>query len=241
MKTLNSIFLSLAALCIAILWSTPNHAAGLMIPTGSNLPQLDIRQHHVDVVIEDGYAITSVEQVFSNPHGTDLEAIYSFPVPEKAAVGEFTYWIDGQAVTGEVLEKEQAREIYEQEKQAGRESALTEQDSYKTFDISVYPVRAGQDVRIKLTYIQPVHIDSSIGRYVYPLEDGGIDEQRLSFWTYKEVVEESFSFNLSFRSSWPINDFRLPKHAQANIQKLSDEEWNVSMVNEAVATDWMRI
>ena len=237
MKTLNSIFLSLAALCIAILWSTPNHAAGLMIPTGSNLPQLDIRQHHVDVVIEDGYAITSIEQVFSNPHGTDLEAIYSFPVPEKAAVGEFTYWIDGQAVTGEVLEKEQAREIYEQEKQAGRETALTEQDSYKTFDISVYPVRAGQDVRIRLTYIQPVHIDSSIGRYVYPLEDGGIDEQRLSFWTYKEEVEESFSFNLSFRSSWPIDDFRLPKHAQANIQKLSDEEWNVFMVNEAVATE----
>jgi len=237
MKTFNSIFLSLAALCIAILWSTPNHAAGLMIPTGSNLPQLDIRQHHVDVVIEDGYAITSVEQVFSNPHGTDLEAIYSFPVPEKAAVGEFTYWIDGQAVTGEVLEKEQAREIYEEEKQAGRETALTEQDSYRTFDISVYPVRAGQDVRIKLTYIQPVHIDSSIGRYVYPLEDGGVDEQRLSFWTYKEVVEESFSFNLSFRSSWPIDDFRLPQHSQANIQKLSNEEWNVSMVNEATPTE----
>ena len=233
MKTLKLTFLSLAALCIATLWSTSNHAAGLMTPTGSNLPQLDIREHHVSVVIEDGYAITSVEQVFSNPHGTDLEAIYSFPVPEKAAVGEFTYWIDGQAVTGEVLEKEQAREIYEGEKQAGRETALTEQDSYRTFDISVYPVRAGQDVRIKLTYIQPVHIDSSIGRYVYPLEDGGVDEQKLSFWTYKEAVKEQFSFNLSFRSSWPIDDFRLPQHSQANIQKLSDGEWNVSLVNEA--------
>jgi len=168
MKTLNLIVLSLAALCISALWSTANHAAGLMIPTGSNLPQLDIREHHVNVVIEDGYAITRIEQVFANSNGTDLEAIYSFPVPEKAAVGEFTYWIDGQPVTGEVLEKEQAREIYEEEKQAGRESALTEQDGYRTFDISVYPVRAGQDVRIRLTYIQPAHVDSSIGRYVYP-------------------------------------------------------------------------
>ncbi len=237
MKNLKLIILSLLAICIATLWSTPNHAAGLMTPTGSNMPQLDIREHHVNVVIEDGYAITSVEQVFDNPNDTDLEAIYSFPVPEKAAVGEFTYWIDGQAVTGEVLEKQQAREIYEEEKQAGRETALTEQDSYRTFDISVYPVRAGQDVRIKLTYIQPVHIDSSIGRYVYPLEDGGVDEQKLSFWTYKEAVKEQFSFNLSFRSSWPIDDFRLPKHSQANIQKLSDEEWNVSMVNEAAATE----
>ena len=85
-----------------------------------------------------------VEQVFANPHGTDLEAIYSFPVPEKAAVGEFTYWIDGLPVTGEVLEKQQAREIYQQEKQAGRETALTEQDSYRTFDIAVYPCAPGR-------------------------------------------------------------------------------------------------
>jgi Ca-activated chloride channel family protein len=229
--------LSLAALCIATLWSTPNHAAGLMIPTGSNLPQLDIREHHVNVVIEDGYAITSVEQVFGNPNDTDLEAIYSFPVPEKAAVGEFIYWIDGQPVTGEVLEKEQAREIYEEEKQAGGNAALTEQDGYRTFDISIYPVRAGQDVRIKLTYIQPAHVDSSIGRYVYPLEEGGVDEERLSFWSYDEAVKERFSFKLQFRSSWPIDDFRLPQHPQANIQMLSDGEWSVLLVNEAVATE----
>jgi len=237
MKTIYSIILSLTVLCIGTTWGTASHAAGLMTPTGSNLPDLEIRQHHVNIVIEDGYAITTVEQVFANPHGTDLEAIYSFPVPEKAAVGEFTYWIDGSPVTGEVLEKQQAREIYEQEKQAGRETALTEKDSYKTFDIGVYPVRAGQDVRISLTYIQPVHIDSSIGRFVYPLEEGGVDEQKMSFWTYNEAVEEAFSFDLSFRSSWPVDDFRLPRHPQANIQQLSDSEWNVSLVNEAAAIE----
>jgi len=237
MKTIYSIILSLTALCIATFWSAPGQAAGLMIPTDSNLPQLEIREQHVNVVIEDGYAITRVEQVFANPHGTDLEAIYSFPVPEKAAVGEFTYWIDGLPVTGEVLEKELARDIYQQEKQSGRETALTEQDSYRSFDIAVYPVRAGQDVRISLTYIQPVHVDSSIGRYVYPLEDGGVDEQKLSFWTYNDAVEENFSFDLTFRSSWPIEDFRLPQHPQANVQKLSDGEWNVSLVSDGVALE----
>ena len=237
MSTLKHITLSLAALCFVALWSTSNYAAGLMTPTGSNLPQLEIREHHVDVVIEDGYAITSVEQVFSNPNNTDLEAIYSFPVPETAAVGEFVYWIDGQPVTGEVLEKEQARKVYEEEKQAGRETALTEQDDYRSFDISVYPVRALQDVRIQLTYIQPVHTDSSIGRYVYPLEEGGVDEEKLAFWSYQEAVQERFSFNVEFRSSWPIEEFRLPKHSQANIQMLSDREWNVSLVNEAVAIE----
>lgn len=232
MKITRLIALGLATLILTGFWSTANHAAGLLIPAGSNQPALEIREHHVNVIIEDGYAITTVDQVFANPHSTDLEAIYSFPVPEKAAVAEFTYWIDGQAVTGEVLEKQQAREIHQAEKQAGRETALTEQDDYRAFDISVYPVRAGQEVQIRLSYIQPAHLDSSIGRYVYPLEEGGVDEQKLSFWTYQETVEERFSFNLTFRSSWPIDDFRLPQHPQATIQKLSDREWSVTLLTQ---------
>ncbi|PUB88118.1 MAG: hypothetical protein DBP02_00030, partial [gamma proteobacterium symbiont of Ctena orbiculata] len=166
-------------------------AAGLMTPKSGNLPQLEIRQHHVEVTIEDGYAVTSVEQVFFNPNNAELEAIYSFPVPEKASVGEFTYWIDGKPISGEVLEKQRARDVYQQEREQGREAALTEQDSYRTFDSHVYPVRPQQDVRIRLVYLQPAHLDSGIGRYVYPLEEGGVDEQRLAFWSYNDVVTEA--------------------------------------------------
>src|SRR5210317_881125 len=207
MKSFKSIFPVITILLMALVFSPASHAAGLLKPTNTDLAPLEIREHHVHVVIEDGYAITTVDQVFANLSAADLEAIYSFPVPEKAAVGEFTYWIDGQPVTGEVLEKQQAREVYESEKQAGRETALAEQDSYRTFDIAVYPVKAMQDVRTRLTYIQPVHIDSSIGRYVYPLEEGGVDEQKLAFWSYQEAVTERFSFELEFRSSWPVDEF----------------------------------
>jgi Ca-activated chloride channel family protein len=235
MRNLTTMLSALLAVMVSSLFFTPAFAAGLLTPTGSKLPPLEIREHNVDVVIEDGYAITTVLQVFANPHAEDLEAVYSFPVPESAAVGEFTFWIDGEAVTGEVLEKQRAREIYEEEKQAGREAALTEQDSWKTFDISVHPVRAGQDATVRLTYIQPVHVDTAIGRYVYPLEDGGVDEERLSFWTYEEAVTEAFSFNLRFRSSWPVDEFRLPKHPQAAVQQISDQGWEVSLLNESAS------
>ncbi|MFC1797588.1 VIT domain-containing protein [Pseudomonadota bacterium] len=63
-------------------------AAGLLTPCNSGLPALEIRDHMVDVVIEDGYAITTVEQVFVNPHDIDLEAQYSFPVPAHGTVVE---------------------------------------------------------------------------------------------------------------------------------------------------------
>ena len=113
---------------LAILLTGQAQAAGLMTPKNSSLPALDIKTHDVKVVIEDGYAITTVEQRFHNPHPRDLEALYSFPVPEHAAVAEFTVWIDGKPVVGEVLEKKQARKVYEEEKQAGRDAGLTEKN-----------------------------------------------------------------------------------------------------------------
>lgn len=203
--------------------------AGLMTPSTGHYPQLTIQQHHVNVIVEDGYAITSVDQVFQNPNAVDLEAIYSFPVPEKASVGEFTYWIDDVPITGEVVEKDRATEIYQQEKSQGREVAVTEKNQYRTFDSKVYPVRANSDVRIRLVYIQPAHIDLGIGRYAYPLEEGGVDEETLAFWNYNDKVEGSFSFNLKMRSSYPIDDFRLPKHPDALITRHSDKEWEVEL------------
>ena len=206
-----------------------SYAAGLLTPSDSNLPALTISDHRVNVTIEQGYAITEVEQVFHNPHKFDLEAIYSFPVPDHGSVTEFTIWIDGNPVNGEVIEKKQARKIYEEEKRAGREAGLTEKDSYKTFDISVFPVRANHDTRIRLVYLQPTHVDTGIGRYVYPLEEGGTDEQKLAFWTSNEKVMGKFSFDLKVRSEYPVDALRLPQHGQAIITQLGKGEWTASI------------
>lgn len=206
-------------------------AAGLLTPSDGSKPPLTIQDHRVRVVVEDGYAVTTIEQTFRNPHSTDFEAIYSFPVPEKGAVSGFTYWIDGKPVSGEVLPRKAARDLYETEKSAGREAAITEQDAYKTFDISVTPVRAGKDVRVRLTYMQPAHVDTGVGRYVYPLEEGGVDDMKLAFWTANDVVEGHFSFDLILRSSYPVAALRLPKHPQAAITHVSEKEWRVHLDN----------
>ncbi len=98
----------------------PAFSAGLLVPvSASDGSGLQIKSHDVSVVVEDGYAVTEVSQVFHNPQANDLEATYRFPVPDKAAVSEFTVWIDGQPVIGEVLEKQEARAVYEEEKAPG--------------------------------------------------------------------------------------------------------------------------
>lgn len=212
-------------------------AAGLLTPVNSNLPALDISSHKVAVIIEDGFATTTVEQVFQNSHNQDLEAVYSFPIPDKAAVGEFIFWVDGKPVVGEVLEKKQARDIYNKEKQAGRQVALTEQKGYKTFEISVTPVKAGKEVQIKLVYVQKTAMDSGIGRYVYPLEEGGVDEEQMAFWNNNDTVKNHFSFTLKLKSSWPVKGVRVTNQPKAQVNKQSERLWTVTMANTSKAAN----
>lgn len=184
-------------------------------------------------MIEDGYAITTVDQVFHNPHQNDLEAVYSFPVPERGAVAEFTSWIDGKPVVGEVVEKQRAREIYEEEKGAGRDAGVAEKDAYKTFDIRVSPIRAGQDQRVRLVYLQPAQVDTGIGRYVYPLEEGGVDEQKLAFWTANDKVANRFSFDLRIKSAYPVDAVRATGYSQPLIKQIAEGDWSVKIDSSA--------
>lgn len=174
-------------------------AAGLLTPVNSQSKPLLIKTHDVHVTIHDSLAVTQITQVFHNSNAQSLEAIYSFPIPEDAGVG----------VEGEVVKKEKARQIYQAEKASGNHVAVTEQDSHKTFDIKVYPVTANADVKIQLVYFQQHKIDTGMGRYVYPLEDGGVDDAKNSFWTRNETVDERFSFTLDLHSSYAVDGVRV--------------------------------
>jgi Ca-activated chloride channel family protein len=70
-------------------------------------------------------------------------------------------------------------------------------------------------------------VDTGIGRYNYPLEEGGVDEERLAFWTSNEKVTGSFSFDLTLRSAYPVDALRLPNHPQAQITQGRSGEWQV--------------
>ncbi|USH04141.1 VIT and VWA domain-containing protein [Grimontia kaedaensis] len=214
-------------------------AAGLLKPVNSQHKDLQIESHHVDVAIQDGYATTSIEQTFYNPNNVELEALYSFPVPQKAVVGEFIYWINGSPVIAESVSKEKARKIYDDQKAQGNATALTEKDEFKTFDMRVYPVQPQQSVKVKLVYMQDALLDHGIGRYVYPLEEGGVDEAKNSFWTRNDKVEQDFSFNVTLRSSYPVDGVRLPAHPSAVISQEADGEhtsWKANITNHIANT-----
>lgn len=181
-------------------------AAGLLIADGGLGGVLEIRQHEVSVVINNGIAVTEVRQVFHNTEQRAVEALYTFPVPAGASVSNFSMIINGQEMVGEVVEKQRARQIYESYKQVRRDPGLLEQVDYKTFELRVFPIPANADQHIKVTYCQQLDFDHDNATYVYPLATvtrKGIDQK----------ARGKFALTLDVKSEIPITRLFSPSHA----------------------------
>src|SRR4030095_10012506 len=108
----------LAIGCAAVLChAAPSKAAGLLVADGGLGGTLEVKEHNVDVTINNGVAVTKVTEIFQNMEQRQVEALYTFQVPKGASVANFSMWINGKEMAGEVLEKKKAREIYESYKQ----------------------------------------------------------------------------------------------------------------------------
>ena len=190
---------------IALALSPVLRAGGTLTPQGSADLPAAIRSHHADVVIQNGFARTEVTQVFANPNPHAIEALYAFPLPESAALSEVIIQMGERELRGEVMAREEARQVYEEEKQKGNDAGLAEKESYLTYTFRVAPIPASSEVTLRFVYYQAVSIDTGIGRYVYPLEDGGTDEQAMSFWTTNDQVDGTFSVQVELKSAWPVD------------------------------------
>ncbi|MEM8679836.1 MAG: VIT and VWA domain-containing protein [Planctomycetota bacterium] len=180
-------------------------AAGLLIADGGLGGILKIEEQDVVVTINNGIAVTTVEQVFLNTEGRVVEALYTFPVPKGASVAGFSMWINGKEMVGEVVEKERAREIYESYKPTRTDPGLLEQVDYKTFEMRIFPIPAGGKQRVKIRYYQQLDFDHDWATYVFPLQTDGrqdIDQQTTG----------RFSISLRVLSEIPIAELTSPSH-----------------------------
>jgi Ca-activated chloride channel family protein len=221
------------ALALSLLaLAAPLSPGGTLTPRGSADAPIQILDHHVEVTLNNGFARTEVSQSFFNPNARDLEAIYSFPVPKSASLAEMTVFAGEAELHGEVVREDEARRVYEEARSKGEDAGLAEKNAYLSYEFFVARVPAQAETRFRFVYYQPLEIDTGIGRFVYPLEEGGTDDVALSFWDTEREVRRSFSFHLVLRSTVPVDDVRMPGfEAAAKIDKLEDGWWDVTVAS----------
>src|SRR5881396_2095527 len=208
---------------LAVAFPLATQAAGLLIADGGWGGVLEVKDHSVQVTINNGIAVTKVTQVFHNTERRQVEALYTFPVPRGASVANFSMWINGKEMVGEVLEKKRAREIYDSYKQARRDPGLLEQVDYKTFEMRIFPIAPGAEQKVQISYYQELDFDHDWATYVYPLATA----------TRKDVDTSGtgrFAFALDVKSAVPITALDSPSHGEAFVvAKHSDSYYQASL------------
>ncbi len=214
----------LSAIAFAgLICATPQlPAAGILTPANSADQPIQIKDHQVRVVINNGFAETEVHQTFYNPNEHDLEAVYSFPLPKSASLSEMTIWAGERELQGEVVAREKAKAIYEDERSRGNDAGLATKETYQRFEFRVTPVRAKAETRVRFLYYQPIEVDTGIGRYLYPMEEGGTDEAATGFWQPNSKVEGQLSISVDLKSASPVAEIRTPGFDAAAKQERID-------------------
>lgn len=130
---------------------------------------ISVKTHQVSVAIKSGISVTTVEQVFHNPNPSQMEGQYIFPLEDDAAVHDFSIWMNGKEVKGELLEAGKARQIYEDIVRRMKDPGLLEYAGKRMVRCRIFPIPARGDFRVKLSYTQKLKADAELLEYRYPL------------------------------------------------------------------------
>ncbi|MBW7884121.1 MAG: VWA domain-containing protein, partial [Caldilineaceae bacterium] len=143
----------------------PLPPAPILPPPG----QVIVALHRVDAIIDGPVAQVRVKQVFRNDSGRVAEGIYLFPLPKDAAVSDFQMTVNGKTLEGRLLDKDEARRIYEEIVRRQLDPALLEYMGRGLFQASVFPIPAGASRTVEFTYTQVLEQTDGLYRFNYPL------------------------------------------------------------------------
>jgi Ca-activated chloride channel homolog len=216
----------LAVMTVLIVSAGAARANGIVIPEDKTVPPLGMLSHHVSVTIQDQVAVTDVEQVFRNNTPQALEAIYIFPVPRGASIRQFSTWINGKEITGELLEADKARKIYTEIVSRTMDPALLEYIGNNLLRVKLHAIPPMSDQKIKLSFTSIATSDHGMVEYVYPLKTDGRALKTL----------EKFSLTVQLKAQHAIQNIYSPTH-NITLARPNDKEATVKFEKDQAILD----
>jgi Ca-activated chloride channel family protein len=111
----------------------PAGSLGIIGRDGSLRGDCPLKHTEVRGAISGFLVRVTVTQVFENTAPNAIEAVYTFPLPQNAAVDDMTIQVGGRTIRGVIKRREEARAIYEKAKATGHTAALLDQERPNIF------------------------------------------------------------------------------------------------------------
>ncbi|MFH1539051.1 MAG: VIT and VWA domain-containing protein [bacterium] len=131
-----------------------------------------LKHTEVEARVSGNIARVDVTQEFHNPYDEKIEAVYVFPLSQKAAVDNMVMTVGKRKIRGEIKRREEARRIYEDAKQKGHVASLLDQERPNIFTQSVANIMPGENVTIKISYVEYLKYEDARYEFVFPMVVG---------------------------------------------------------------------
>jgi len=179
----NHLLRSILLTCVCLLACATGHQALAQEPTTEGqLLAVDGKGElagpcplkHTDVKAEvSGFiARVTVTQQFQNPFPDKIEAVYTFPLPQAAAVDDMTIVMGERTVKGKIMRREEAQATYDAAKARGQTAALLNQQRPNIFTQAVANILPGQLINVTISYVETLKYDEGSYEWHFPMVVG---------------------------------------------------------------------
>ncbi len=183
-------------------------ADGMILPATLNADYLTVRYHRVTVHINDGHAVTQVEQAFYNPHPFQVVGRYLFPVPPEAMLSRFQAVVDGQPQSVERQDPATTNAALYPIIAERRDPSLLQYADWETlaFDLTLPP---GGSRHMALEYEEVLAPSGGLYRYRYVLSTERYSSQPLEEAALMVHLHSSSGLASLYSSTHPVTTERL--------------------------------
>jgi Ca-activated chloride channel family protein len=144
----------------------------VLSPEGQAVILCPLKHTDVKAEISGFLSRVVVTQEFENPFKDKIEAVYTFPLPQNAAVDDMTMTVGDRTVHGRIKRREEARAVYEAARASGHVASLLDQERPNIFTQSVANIMPGEQVKICISYVETLKYEAGSYQFVFPMVVG---------------------------------------------------------------------
>lgn len=141
-------------------------------PDGTPAGECPLKHTSVKAEVSGFLSRVTVTQEFENPYSEKIEAVYTFPLPQDAAVDDLTMLIGERTVKGKIMRREEARAAYEAAKSLGKVTSLLDQERPNIFTQKVANIMPGQQIRVTISYVETLKYADGSYEWTFPMVVG---------------------------------------------------------------------
>lgn len=192
-------------------------------------------------------ARTQLTQSFHNSSDQWVNGLYVFPLPENAALDHLQMQIGERIIEGQIKEKQQAKQLFEQAKQEGKKASLIVQQRPNLFTNSIANIGPDETIIITIEYQQTLSYEhnafqlrlplSITPRYVPAATATEADVQISDLpptYPVPEILNEDISIEIRLHAGVTLDSVTSDFH-NIKSQKVTEGEYFVQLEDQNIA------